>query len=47
MNLAVTAHVRHEETRYNELLACGIERHEARDHVREQVARVLVRWRRE
>jgi hypothetical protein len=42
---AVAAHVRHEETGYDELLGRGTERREARDQVREQVERVLARWR--
>jgi hypothetical protein len=37
--------VRHEETGYDELLGRGTERREARDQVREQVERVLARWR--
>lgn len=45
VQLAVAAHVRHAETRYDELLARGIERWEARDRVREPVNRVLTRWR--
>lgn len=45
VQLAVVAHVRHGETRYDELLARGVERREARDHVREDVDRVLARWR--
>lgn len=45
VQLAVAAHVRHAETRYDVLLARGIERWEARDRVREDVERVLTRWR--
>jgi hypothetical protein len=45
VQLAVAAHVRHEETGYDELLGRGTERREARDQVREQVERVLARWR--
>jgi hypothetical protein len=45
VQLAVVAHVRHEETRYDELLVRGVERREARDRVREDVDRVLSRWR--
>jgi hypothetical protein len=42
---AVVAHVRHDETHYDELLARGVERRDARDRVREDVDRVLSRWR--
>jgi hypothetical protein len=45
VHLAVAAYVRHQETRYDELLARGVERWDARDRVREQVDRVLARWR--
>jgi hypothetical protein len=42
---AVIAHVRHDETHYDELLAHGVERWDARDRVRGDVDRVLSRWR--
>jgi hypothetical protein len=45
VQLAVVAHVRHDETHYDELLARGVERRDARDRVREDVDRVLSRWR--
>lgn len=45
VRLAVVAHVRHEETPYDELLVQGVERRDARDRVRENVDRVLSRWR--
>lgn len=45
VQLAVTAHVRHAETQYDELLAGGTPRFEAREQVREQVDRVLSQWR--
>ena len=45
VRLAVVAHVRHDETHYDELLARGGERWDARDRVREDVDRVLSRWR--
>jgi hypothetical protein len=45
VHLAVVAHVRHAETRYDELLAQGVDRRDARDRVREQVDRVLAGWR--
>ncbi len=46
IELAVAAAVRHEDTRYDELLMRGVERAQARAEVREQVARVLDVWRR-
>jgi hypothetical protein len=45
VQLAVVAHVRHDETHYDELLVRGIERRDARDRVREDVDRVLSGWR--
>jgi len=45
VRMAVAAHVRHDETRYDELLTRGRERREARDQVRQEVERVLARWR--
>lgn len=45
VGLAVAADVRHNETRYDELLARGLERWDARDRVREDVDRMLSRWR--
>jgi len=45
VQLAVVAHVRHDGTRYDELLARGVERRDARDRIREDVDRVLSRWR--
>jgi hypothetical protein len=44
VRLAVTAHVRHAETDYDELLLNGIERWEARDKVHSKVSRILDRW---
>ncbi len=44
VRLAVIAHVRHAETKYDELLARGFERHDAREHVEEAIDRVLSRW---
>ncbi len=44
VRLAVIAHVRHTETRYDELLAEGNERAEARELVTEKVLKVLARW---
>jgi hypothetical protein len=36
--------VRHDETKYDHLLARGVDRRTARDRVREDVDRVLLRW---
>jgi hypothetical protein len=44
LSLAVTAHVRHEHTRYDRLLMQGIERLEARALVRDQIESVLAKW---
>jgi len=44
VRLAVTAHVRHRESRYDDLLARGWERHDARAEVRREVEAILSRW---
>jgi hypothetical protein len=44
IRLAVTAHVRHTETRYDELLMRGYDRHEARMEVQDRVQDILDRW---
>jgi hypothetical protein len=44
VRLAVTAHIRHAETNYDELLLRGIERWDARDKVYPKVSRVLDLW---
>ena len=44
VRLAVVAHVRHRETEYDELLAKGHERWQARADVEEAVDRVLQKW---
>ena len=44
VSLAVVAHVRHNETKYDELLASGRERYEARDQVARQVHEILRHW---
>jgi len=44
IRLAVTAHVRHAETRYDELLGKGYERRKAREQVEEKVLQVLGKW---
>jgi hypothetical protein len=45
IELAVAAAVRHEDTRYDQLLMSGVEREIARAEVRKEVARVLEDWR--
>jgi hypothetical protein len=45
IELAVVAAVRHQDTRYDELLMSGLERGQAREEVRADVARVLDGWR--
>jgi hypothetical protein len=47
IHLAVTAHIRHRKTRYDQLLAMGYDRFDARSEVAEQVRDVLVPWERE
>ncbi|MFP5283843.1 MAG: DUF2293 domain-containing protein [Actinomycetes bacterium] len=44
VRLAVVASVRHEDTRYDDLLATGVPRTDARDEVRGDVDRVLHSW---
>lgn len=45
VELAVRAHVRHEHTAYDELLARGVDRADARARVYDGVQDVLARWR--
>jgi hypothetical protein len=45
IKLAVVASVRHEDTRYDELLMSGVDRAEARDRVWVEVEGVLEKWR--
>ena len=45
VTLAVAASVRHEDTRYDELLMSGVPRGEAREQVRSEVQRILGNWR--
>jgi hypothetical protein len=45
LNLAVVAHIRHRHTRYDQLLMGGHDRSDARASIREDVDRVLERWR--
>ncbi len=42
---AVLAHIRHEHTSYDDLMAKGISRDEARESVRLRIDDVLARWR--
>lgn len=44
IRLAVFAHIRHVETKYDTLLASGYDRHEARAAVEAPVGQVLGRW---
>ena len=44
IELAVQAHVRHAHSNYDELLAGGMERHEARANVADIVGRILHSW---
>ena len=44
VRLAVTAHIRHAETRYDELLVGGYERRDAREQVEGEVRRILAEW---
>jgi hypothetical protein len=45
LELAVVASVRHRDTPYDDLLMSGVDRSEARDQVRNQVARITNAWR--
>jgi hypothetical protein len=45
IELAVAAAVRHEDTRYDELLMSGLDRETARARVRDDLGRVLESWR--
>ena len=44
VRLAIIAHVRHRETKYDELLARGCDRSEARAAVEEAVYRIVQKW---
>ena len=44
VRLAVIAHIRHRETKYDDLLAMGYDRHDARAVVRDHVERILKKW---
>src|ERR1019366_6853056 len=44
VDLAVTAHIRHAHTNYDELLMRGTERLAARTLVREKITDVLAKW---
>jgi hypothetical protein len=44
ITLAVAAHVRHEETNYDDLLMGGTDRQDARAQVREKIEEILDRW---
>ena len=42
--LAVITHIRHAETRYDDLLAQGMDRWLAREQVEDEIDEVLQRW---
>jgi hypothetical protein len=44
IRLAVIAHIRHAETRYDQLLADGYDRQDARAQIAEDINQVLERW---
>ncbi|MDM8529243.1 DUF2293 domain-containing protein [Anaerolineales bacterium HSG24] len=44
IRLAVMAHIRHAETRYDELLMMGHDRHEARQQIEAELFDVLAKW---
>ncbi len=44
IRLAMIAHIRHAETNYDEFLAQGMERREARGEVQDEIDQVLARW---
>lgn len=44
VRLSVIAHIRHVETNYDELLAKGYDRWEAREHIKDSVVNVLLKW---
>jgi hypothetical protein len=44
VKLAVSAHIRHVETEYDDLLIKGLDRHAARSKVDEKVSQILLRW---
>ena len=46
LRLAVIAHIRHEHTRYDELLMRFGDRADARSLVRDEIEKVLARWER-
>jgi hypothetical protein len=45
LKAAVVASIRHRHTKYDRLLMRGFDRMDARDAVREEIERVLARWR--
>jgi hypothetical protein len=45
VELAVIASVRHEDTDYDQLMMTGVDRADARERVRDDVDRILERWR--
>jgi hypothetical protein len=44
IRLAVIAHIRHAETEYDQLLATGYDRSDARFQIQEAISQTLERW---
>ena len=44
VRLAVVAHIRHTETKYDDLLAKGYDRHDARSGVQDTISDILEKW---
>jgi len=44
IDLAVIAHIRHEHTKYDQLLMQGTERHAARAQIRDNIDRTVAKW---
>ncbi len=44
IRLAVTAHIRHTDTRYDEFLSQGYDRKNARSQVKEKIHKILSEW---
>ncbi len=44
ITLAVTAHIRHTETEYDELLMRGVDRYDARRIISDKISQVLEKW---
>ena len=44
IRLAVIAHIRHRETKYDDLLSQGYDRYTARDMIADEIEAILIRW---